>query len=471
MRFDFEGQVTSIDSLPDEVLLAIFGFFVDEDASRKKDIEAWQSLVHVCRRWRCVVFGSPRRLNLQLCCEPGTPVRDRLDIWPPLPLVIRGSTYPTDDCGDNLITLLERRDRVCRIYLWDAELPLEKMMVAMQEPFPELTDLGLDTFFTANVLPDSFLGGSVPRLRKLYLDRIPFPGLPNLLLSATHLVEIQLYNIPYSGYFSPEALVTALSTLTSLRLLTLKSISSPSLANRCSPPTRSLLPVLNTLRFEGADEYLDDLVARIDAPRLNNLEITFLDQDKFSIPQFTQFIHRTPMLVALEKAYVDFESNNAAVKLSSQTLGCGELKVKIPCREYRQVSSLKQFCTSYLPLSTSEDLYISGDIEPQDREGDVDNIVWLELLHLFTGVKNLHLSEDIAPLIVLSLQELVGGSTTGVLSIVQNISLEGIRPRRPVLEGIDNFIAARQLSGQLITFSTIPLWDIDLMYWVEQFTD
>jgi len=32
----------------------------------KRRADAWQSLVHVCRRWRSLVFGSPRRLNLQL---------------------------------------------------------------------------------------------------------------------------------------------------------------------------------------------------------------------------------------------------------------------------------------------------------------------------------------------------------------------------------------------------------------------
>ena len=49
--------------LPDDVLLAIFDFCGD-----KYELEAWQTLVHVCRRWRSVVLGSPRRLGLQLVC-------------------------------------------------------------------------------------------------------------------------------------------------------------------------------------------------------------------------------------------------------------------------------------------------------------------------------------------------------------------------------------------------------------------
>ena len=86
-------------------------------------------------------------------------------------------------------------------------------MVAMQGPFPELTDLVLISDTTMiPPLPDSFLGGSAPRLRNLLLVRVPFPGLPKLLLSATHLVNIRLYGVPHSGFFSPEALVTALSS-------------------------------------------------------------------------------------------------------------------------------------------------------------------------------------------------------------------------------------------------------------------
>jgi hypothetical protein len=459
--------VIPINVLPDEVLLEIFDFWVDEDALIKEDIEAWQSLVHVCRRWRSVVFGSPRRLNLRLYCDPRTPVKDILDVWPPLPLVIRGSIIMIGDYVDNLITILELRDRVCQMGLYDVELPLEDVMEAMLEPFPGLTDLVLESIVTATVLPDSFLGGSAPRLRKLHLHGIPFPGLPKLLLSATHLVDLQIYNIPDSGYFSPEALVTALSSLTSLRLLTLEFRSFPNQASRRPPPTRSLLPVLNSLRFEGVSEYLDDLVARIDAPRLNNLVIIFFDQIILDTPQFTQFIRRTPTLEALEKAYVAFWRGGAAVKLSSQRSGYGEIKVKILCRELnRQVSSLEQFCTSYLPLSTSEDLYIYADRYPKE---DAGNMPWLELLHAFTTVKNLYLSKQIAPHIAPALQELVEGITTGVLPILQNISFEGIQPREPVLEGIENFIAARQLSGQPITFSTVPLWIRGLMHWTSEF--
>jgi hypothetical protein len=109
--------------LPDEVLLAIFDLLVDESRSAgKKEIEAWQSLVHVCQQWRRVVFGSPRRLNLRLVCTSKTPVRDMLTIWPAFPLFIMASVVDTSGVN-NIIAVLEHRDRVRRIRVDFMDVP------------------------------------------------------------------------------------------------------------------------------------------------------------------------------------------------------------------------------------------------------------------------------------------------------------------------------------------------------------
>ncbi|KAI0288912.1 hypothetical protein BC826DRAFT_1035472 [Russula brevipes] len=54
------GQVT-LNILPNDVLLEIF-----EIHTVNASISPWRPLVHVCRRWRHVVFASTRRLNVQL---------------------------------------------------------------------------------------------------------------------------------------------------------------------------------------------------------------------------------------------------------------------------------------------------------------------------------------------------------------------------------------------------------------------
>ena len=184
-----------------------------------------------------------------------------------------------------------------------ADLQLELVLAAMQVPFPELTDLRLSSDdFTAPAIPDSFLGGSASRLQFFFLDRIPFLGLPNLLLSATHLVLLWLTDILCSRYISPEAMVAVLSVLSSLETLWLQlesPQSHPDWETRHLPPLkRSILPTLNDFRFDGVAEYLGDLVTLINAPHLNFLEITFFKENEinFDTQRLVQFINRTPKL-------------------------------------------------------------------------------------------------------------------------------------------------------------------------------
>ena len=153
--------MVSIGVLPDDVLLAIFDLYLDEAW-----IEAWQLLVHVCRRWRSVIFESPRRLKLGLVCRTKTPARDTLDVWPALPLVILGTARLTENV-DNIIAALERSDWVVEINLFDIDSSsLENIFVAMRVPFPGLADLNLRSYDeTVPIVPESFLGESAPNLR------------------------------------------------------------------------------------------------------------------------------------------------------------------------------------------------------------------------------------------------------------------------------------------------------------------
>jgi hypothetical protein len=156
-------------------------------------------------------------------------MREMLDVWPALPIIIKVHNREMWDM-DHIIATLEHNDHVYELDLTDTlGSQLHKILAAMQQPFPALTRLCLrDGDETTPVQPDSFLGGSAPRLQSLILGGIPFPGLPNLLLSATRLVTLELQNIPLSGYISTEALVTALSVLTCLESLDITFESSPS---------------------------------------------------------------------------------------------------------------------------------------------------------------------------------------------------------------------------------------------------
>jgi hypothetical protein len=345
--------VIRIDVLPDDVLLDIFHFYIPHAPYVRKEIEGWQSLVHVCRRWRSLVFGSPRCLDLQLYCTPRTPAKDTLDVWPALPLIVKG--WMASSGTDNIIAALGQSNRVCKVHLWRlAGWQLEEVLAQMQVPFPELTHLWLwSDDETVPVIPDSFLDGSAPRLRSVYLNGVPFPGLPKLLLSATHLVSLRLNNIPHSGYISPEAMVALISVLSSLKSLFLRfqsPQSHPGWESRSLPPPKcSILPALDVLDFKGVTEYLEDLVTFIDAPQLNYLDITFFNQIDFDCPQLAQFINRTPKLRALDEARVQFNDIFARVALPARSTS--SIEIAISCREqigsFRPSSRSVTLCTPF----------------------------------------------------------------------------------------------------------------------------
>src|SRR6267154_146234 len=454
--------------LPDDVLLKISDFYVDEEEAslhvlRFQTVQKWITLSHVCRRWRSVVFQSPRRLNLRLVCRPTTPARDTLDIWPPLPLIIY-NLYNKPGEVDNILAALERNDRVCRIILSLASLEFEYVKAAMNKPFPELThlDLSVNDNKPGPILPDSFLGRPATRLQYLSLRNVPFPGIPKLLLSATHLVQLYLLDIPSSGYIPPEAMATSLSALTSLEELNLLFLSPrprPALESQHPPPlTRSILPGLTNIVFKGASEYLEVILARIDAPRLDDLDITFFNEIVFDTPQLFQLISRTSTLRAPEKGRIAFSDDAVLVKFPLQPYDYRGLRVGIRCTALGwQLSAAEQVCTSSLPsVSTLEDLYILEFLGRRPRrEDDVESTLWLELLRPFVAVKNLYISKKIAPRIAPALEELVGARTTEVLPTLENLFLERLQLSElgPLEEGIEMFVAARQLISHPVAVS------------------
>ena len=110
----------TIDALSDDALLEIFTHYILEDSeSYVYDIESWHTLVHVCRRWRHIVFDYPRRLNLQIRCTPRTRVTTTLSVWPAL-LIVIGEHYSNmyselslRQGTNNIVAALELKDRIC----------------------------------------------------------------------------------------------------------------------------------------------------------------------------------------------------------------------------------------------------------------------------------------------------------------------------------------------------------------------
>jgi len=454
----------TINKVPDDVLLEVFGFYMANPRSPPfHEEDEWHTLVHVCRRWRYIVFGSPRRLDLSLVIT-NRRLGKTLDIWPELPIVIH---LDEEICQlpsvTNVISVLNQHDRVCKIFIiGDPNSLLKEVATTMSEPFPALIELGLRSFAEDLLtLPDSFLGGSAPRLRSLDLCGISSPAIGKLLLSTHDLVTLSLDIIPPSGYISPEAMVPILSALTRLESLHLNfdifQIWTHGASQRPPALTRVVLPALTNFSFYGNSEYLGDFVSRIDAP-LDCIAMTFFDELVVSdIPLLRDFIDRTKILNVPHRAETSFSNIRGRISLF-QRKGDVDFKVlsfETPTSGFTlgsQISSLTEVCSLLLPpLPSLEHLgiykYRSKRFSSLRRHHEVDTTLWMELLRPFITVKDLVLGQPLILSVASTLQELVGERGTEILPALQNIFLEGFQSSDPVPEGIMKFIAARERSG------------------------
>ena len=453
-------QVTII-TLPDDVLLKIFKFFVDEIHSHDETSENWCTLVHICRRWRNLAFTSPRHLNLQLLCKPPwRSVQKMLDIWPELPIFIYAWDHPDQEAKYKVAAALKLNHRVSGIRFrktsdsaWETFLPL------MQQPFPALTSLCIVPYGQIkNAISRSFLGGSAPSLRDLVLNGVPFPALPELLLSTPNLVHLWYHNISSSGYISPQEMVTGLSALTRLESLSLtfSPRSLPDVEIQIPPPhTRTLLPALTLLRYHGVPEYMEGLVAQIDTPSLESMEIALFHQGILVVPQLAEFFRHAHKLSFVDRAEVTFRGDCISVKLSQELEEIKTLMLNLTCSERDlQFSCLAQFCALCLPtLSLFESLDIRVPYSPWTWEDVIDDPdpQWLELLRPFNTVKDLCLHKHTAPRVAQTLRGLPAERVMEVLPALENIFISDLESFEPVKDVIFEFSDARQLSGRPVS--------------------
>ncbi|KAI9512745.1 hypothetical protein F5148DRAFT_732472 [Russula earlei] len=332
----------TISMLPDDVLMDIFYFYVNSNVWRIAT-RGWHGLVHVCQRWRDIVFASPRRLNLQLEYTGRRPMSEILDVWPVLPVVISLTMYPSsksylDSCLRNIAATFEseHHNHICKIDL--PRIPIshwERLAAAMQKLFPELTCLHMWVEeHTVTSLPDSFLGGSAPLLRRFSLGKCSFPGMLRLLLSSNHLVFLSLWDIPHSGYFSPQALVTTLSSMSRLETLRLQFKSPQYPTSPSQPPlTRSVLPALTRLVFQGVHEYLEDLLAQIEIPFLNKLVIIFFMSLDFVVPELHQLTRHAERFKTCNLAIVHTSYRAIKFEIFKGTQESPECSLEVRCKD------------------------------------------------------------------------------------------------------------------------------------------
>ena len=444
----------TIEELSDKVLLKIFRYFLDASPRH------WIRLAHICHKWRRIVFEARQTLSLRLFCTHGTPVLKNLDCWPPLPIVVEyaGSPVlrrPTQKDEDNIVAALKRSERVHSINL-TVTSSLPKKLSTLKGQFSELEDLILSRDCAMPlILPVTFRWG--PRLRRLHSTSIAFPTFLQLLSSSNNLVDLRLHDVPNISHISPEALTKPLSGMSQLRSF---SLHFPSAATYRAPShpskERFVLPSLTRLDFQGITWYLEGLVDIIDAPQLEDIEITLFHNSVFWHPKLCEFIDRMERHKSHSRAHILFSED--AISISLMQPGAPMcITLQLFCKPPRvQMFSMARICANFSAFILNvRDLRISSTRLEMREGGYIER--WPELLKpslnlvlkSFSGVTWLHLDAKCLKNVmhVLSFLE---RQPQNVLPVLRKLYIPQAERLVPLTESVASFVTSRDLSGHRI---------------------
>ena len=441
--------------LSEDILHYIFRQYLDAFP------QSWLTLVSVCQKWRQIIFTSPRGLNIRLHCTYKTPVLKALCLWPPgLPITIQYGGAPNLDPpapedDNNIIAALKQSGRVSSISLTVTSSLREKLS-AISEPFTQLEDFVLFSQDTPQLnFPSSFHLG--PCLRTVHMSRIAIPSIPRLLSPSQFLVDIQLHEIPITGYFSPDAFVNALSGTTQIRSLSLHFLSLPPRRNylRLPPPPgeRIVLPALICLKYRGTSKYLDSFVARIDAPHLGEINIIFFYQPTIDASQLGQFIERTEIHALRFVAKVETSADSISISFARSTASTDSppLRLQISCKRLDwQLSCMAQVCDRISPFLSRVITLGINTAQSLGGKNDGNSEPWLDLLRSFkfSGVECFSVDSEVTTdiLRVLGLaneRNLTMLPSLRLFDVDKNIEMVG-----PSWDSVQSFITSRSIFGR-----------------------
>ena len=465
----------SIHILDDDSLLNVFylyrPFLLGEDENEDNRLIGgkrgwvrgrwWYNLAHVCQRWRNAILGSASYLGVTLVCTNGTPIADMLTYSPPLPLVI---DYQFNDFDEGVILALKQYDRVRRVRLF--RLPattLQKLVAAMDGEYPILEYLIIGHLerdqSSSLIFPETL---QAPRLRHLALIGFALPIGSRLLATAVDLVTLYLLMTHPSTYFHPNTLLQWLSSMPQLETLIFVFIfpvpnsdggDVERLLTHTPIMTDIMLPNLHRLAFQGVGNYLEAIIHRITAPRLEKLQVIIFNQLPFSAPRILQFVNTTESL-RFKSAKFEFSDKKFGVEVhpdeEAETYALS--LVVDSCHDLdRQVSFAAHISNSLSPrLFAVEYLTLGHSVHNRSSEehNEANPTEWRKLLKPFMNVKTLCIAERLVEELSRSLELDDGELSLELLPELQELTYSGSGNTGDMFT---SFIDARQHAGRSIT--------------------
>jgi len=205
---------------------------------------------------------------------------------------------------------------------------------------------------------------------------------------------------------------------------------------------------------------LEDLVARIDAPRLGDIEITF-SNNLFvcDVPKLGEFIDRIKTQKLHRQANLLFSKRAITLSLTQPgTPTCFKLRVFV-CKALRLRSFFMAQICGHLSafLVHVEDLRVSMTRSSSGQDGS-GHAQWLGLIRRFRGAKRLHVAGDRSINVVRALQLSV--ERDGIVPpALHKLCIRELEPRyAPLEEAVVPFMHSWWLSGRFIAVEYERLW-------------
>jgi hypothetical protein len=377
---------------------------------------------------------------------------------PPLPLVIEYYFRRDLTAGDEegAILALKHRDRVRRVRLSMPVADLQKLIVALDDEYPILEFLVIllqkgDNSATL-IFPETL---QAPHLRHLVLVGFALPIRSRLLTTALGLVTLYLYMEHPSTYLHPNTLPQWISLMPQLETLgiafifTVPSRDVERQLTHTPITTTVILPNLHRFWFRGVSTYLEALVRRITAPRLEKLQIDFFNQLTFSVPRLLQFINTTENL-RFDRTEFVFYAEQVIVSVYPRGAEVHALYINVFCWDLDwQVSSIAQIVNSlsqmFYPVEHLTFVHQEHSRSSEERN-EVDRIEWRKLLRSFSNVKTLWIDKGLVGQLSRCLQLEDGELPLGLLPELQELTYTGSGDSTS--DGFTSFTDARQNAGR-----------------------
>lgn len=319
---------------------------------------------------------------------------------------------------------------------------------------PQEVDDDDDTTFT---LPETF---QAPHLRHLALMHFVLPIGSRLIAAAAGLVTFAFYARRPSAHLQPNTMIQWLSAMPQLETLLVALISPVSgrdVERQLMHTPHVTLPNLRWLFFRGVKPFLEALVGRITAPRIEKLIVHLFEQLSFSVPRLLKFMNAIENL-RFDSAKIWFSRDGVQMRLyPREAAEMYALKVDIGCCHLDwQVSSMAEIFDSLSQvLSPVEHLGIEHRVHSRSTEehNEVDRTEWHKLLGSLSKLKTFRVNEGLVDEFSRCLR-LDDGNGELPLELFPELQ-ELTYSRGNADDAFKSFVDARQNAGRPVTLTSV----------------